>query len=103
MSGRYAPGPRAGRVPVVPRAASMALSLEAELEGALTDAIAGDPPGPMLAGRLERLAREILLRRGLGAARVVARSDARETTVHVVLPPDAARVREVVVRIGSAL
>ncbi len=101
--GRYAPGARVSPVAVTPRAVVAALSLEAELEGVLTDAVGGDPPGPGMARRLERLAREVLLRRGLGAARVIARSDARETTVHVVLPPGPSTVRELVVRVGSAL
>ncbi|MFN7146759.1 MAG: hypothetical protein ACK4YP_23500, partial [Myxococcota bacterium] len=78
-----------------------ALTLDAELEGALADALAGDSPGPALAKRLERVARAILLRHGLRAARVVARSDAHETVVHVVLPPGPARVRELVVKVDS--
>jgi hypothetical protein len=78
------------------------LSLEAELEGALVDAVGGDPAGPMLARRLERIARAILLRRGLGRARVIARSDGDGTVVHVVLPPGPTPVRELVVRVGSA-
>lgn len=77
------------------------LPLEAELEGALAEALAGDPPGPAMAKRLERIAREILLRHNLPAARVVALSDAHETVVHVLLPPGPARVRELVVKVDS--
>jgi hypothetical protein len=98
---RFAPGPRRGAVSTTARAAPAPLGLEALLEGALTDAVGGDPAGPALAKRLEREARAILLRHGLGAARVVVRSDARETVVHVVLPPGPARVRELVVRVES--
>lgn len=98
---RYAPGTRRGTVVATPRAAPEAVDLDAELEGALVDALGGDPPGPQLAKRLERVARAILLRRGLGAARVVARSDARETVVHVLLPAGPARVRELVVKVDS--
>lgn len=75
-------------------------SLEAELEGALIDAAAGDPPGPMLGKRLERVARAILLRRGLGAARVLVSSGPRGTSVTVQLPPDGPRVREIVLDVG---
>lgn len=98
---RFAPGARRGRVAVTPRRAAEPLPLEAELEGALTDALGGDPPGPGLAKRLERIAREILLRRGLAGARVVARSDPHETTVHVIVPEGPARVRELVVRVDD--
>ncbi len=62
-------------------------SLEAELEGALADAAAGEPPGVALGKRLERVAREILLRRGLGAARVEVHSARAETSVQIHLPP----------------
>lgn len=96
---RFAPGPRRGAVPIVPREPAEAPSLEDLLEGALTDALGGDPPGPQVARRLERIAREILLRHGLGAARVVARSDAHETVVHVLLPPAGPQVRELRLRI----
>jgi class 3 adenylate cyclase len=40
--------------------------LTAELEAALDDAVNGDPPGMALGKRLERVARAVLLRRGLG-------------------------------------
>ncbi|MFZ5479372.1 MAG: hypothetical protein ACOZNI_21590 [Myxococcota bacterium] len=81
----------------------MVVSLEAELEGALADAVGGDPPGPHLAKRLERIAREILLRRRLGAARVVAHSDARETWVQVLLPAAGPKVHAITVRVDSPL
>ena len=98
---RFSPGTRRGAVAVTPRAARAAITLEDELEGALTDAVAGDPPGPSLAKRLERVAREILLRRGFPQARVIVVSDAVETTVQVLLPPDPARVGAIVIRVES--
>lgn len=97
-----APGVARGAVPVKARATAPALTLEEELEGALVDATGGDPPGPALGKRLERVAREILLRRGLGAARVFVSSGPRGTEVRVVLPEAGARVREVCVRVEGA-
>lgn len=72
--------------------------LEAELEGALLDAMQGDPWGSALAGRLKLVARSILLRRGLGAARVeVGQGPDGAVQVQVLLPPQAARVRRLVI------
>lgn len=98
---RFAPGARRGAVAVTPRVARAAITLEDELEGALTDAVAGDPPGPSMAKRLERVAREILLRRGFPQARVIVVSDSVETTVQVLMPPDPARVGAIVIRVES--
>jgi hypothetical protein len=92
------PGPRIGAVNVHHRAVAEPVSLEAELQAALEDAGSFEHPGPDLARRLERVARAILLRRGLRTARAVARSDAHGTSVHVILPADGPRVREIVVR-----
>lgn len=97
-----APGVARGVVPVKERASTPALTLEEELEGALVDATGGDPPGPMLGKRLERVAREILLRRGLGAARVFVSSTPRGTEVRVVLPEAGPRVRELKVRVEGS-
>lgn len=97
---RFAPGPRRGLVRVDTRVAAAPLSLAEELEAALDDALQGDPPGPLLGKRLERVARAILLRRGLGDARVFVDCSPRGTEVHVVLPPDGPRVRELRVRVG---
>ena len=99
---RYAPGPRRGVVPVTPRPAPEPVALQDVLEGALTDALGGDPPGPSVARRLERIAREILLRHGLRNARVIATSDVHETVVHVLLPGEGPRVKELRVRVESA-
>lgn len=93
MSRFRAPGAQAGTVAVQRRSPIPALDLEAELEGALLDATNGDPPGPMLGRRLERVAREILLRRGLGSARVVVSSGPAGTEVQVLLPTGPATVR----------
>lgn len=74
--------------------------LEGELEGMLMDAVAGEPAGPALAKTLERLAREVLLRRGLGDAKVIAHSSDAGTFVRVLLPPGKARVAQVQVSVG---
>lgn len=73
------------------------MDLAAELEGALLDATLGDAYGPLLARRLERVARAVLLRRGLGAARVIASSGPQGTFVEVLLPPAPARVGRLVI------
>lgn len=70
-------------------------ALEAAIEAAVVDAVAGEPAGPGLARTLERLAREVLLRAGLGDARVRATSGPAGTSVDVLLPPPPARVRTV--------
>lgn len=82
-------------------AESASLSLEAELEGALIDATGGETYGPLLARRLERVARAVLLRRGLGRARVIAESSSKGTSVVVLLPPGPARVRQIVIRLSQ--
>lgn len=69
--------------------------LYAELEGALVDAVGGEPASPGLARRLERVARAVLLRHGLRGARVVARSTPSETAVQVLLPTPGRRVHEI--------
>ncbi len=74
--------------------------LEAQLEGALIDAMGGDPWGPALAGRLHTVARAILLRHGLGAARIDIQGDADGgVSVTVRLPPGRARVQQLTLRL----
>lgn len=74
--------------------------LAAELEGALLDAMQGDPWGPALAGRLRLVARAILLRRGLGAARVeVAATPDGAVHVQVLLPAAGPRVQRLALRL----
>lgn len=70
------------------------------LEGLLIDATGGDPPGMNLGKRLERVAREFLLRRGLSDARVEVSSGPRGTFVRVWLAPGGPAVREIKVEIG---
>lgn len=77
-------------------------ALEAEIEAALIDAVAGGAAGPALAKTLERLAREVLLRRGIPNARVQARSGPEGTFVRVVLPTGPRRVRKVGVKVDGA-
>lgn len=78
-----------------------ALSLEAELEGALADAVGGDPYGPPLARRLETIARAVLHRRAVRGARVIAESGPQGTVVTVLLPAPGARVRQLVLHVDA--
>jgi hypothetical protein len=73
--------------------------LEAELEGALLDAMQGDPWGSLLAGRLERTARAVLLRHGLGAAHLMVTRQGAAVLVQVTLPGAPRRARNLVVRL----
>lgn len=68
----------------------------------MLDATLGEPYGPLLARRLERVARAILLRRGLSTARVAAVSGPSGTHVEVLLPPNQARVQRIVIALGSS-
>ena len=76
------------------------VELEEELEGAFMDCTRGDPPGPLLGKRLERVAREILLRRGLGSAKVMVASSPAGTSVRILLAPDGPTVGEIKLTIG---
>jgi hypothetical protein len=75
-------------------------ALSEELEGALMDAMDSAAWGPALSGRLKTVARSILLRHGLGEARVVVGMGPRGVEVHVQLPPGRARVETLVVSLG---
>ncbi len=74
--------------------------LREELEAILEDAVVGEPHSAMLPGRIRAAARAVLLRRGLGAARVEARRRGAGYAVRVLLPPGRARVRELVLHLG---
>ena len=76
------------------------LPLEAALEGALIDALAGEPRSPMLARRLETVARALLYRRGIQGARVSARLAAGGVEVEVLLPPTTPRVQQIRLHLG---
>ncbi len=76
--------------------------LAAELEGALMDAMQGDAWGATLAGRLERTARTILLRHGLGRARVRVSHQAGTVRVVVQLPPGPQRAARLVLSLRGA-
>ncbi len=71
------------------------MELEAELRAAIEDAVVGENLSPQLAGRARAAARAVLLRRGLGAARVEARTGRGGVEITVTLPPGPARVREI--------
>ena len=69
---------------------------------ALLDAVLGEPRGPLLARRLERVARAILLRAGQPRAVVSVQDTPAGMEVVVLLPPAGPRVRQLVIRLGSA-
>jgi hypothetical protein len=75
-------------------------ALEAELEAALMDAMQGDPWSPLLAGRLQREARAVLLRHGLGQARVAVSFQRGVAQVDIALPPGPRRVRRLSLRLA---
>jgi len=75
--------------------------LTAEIEGALLDAMQGDPWGPLLAGRLERVARAVLLRHGL-SPRIGVAKVGETVQVHVALPAARGRVQTLVVRVSAS-
>lgn len=76
--------------------------LEAELEGALMDAMMGDPWGRGLQARLEREAKWVLQRHGVRGAQVRVYEIKRGAVgVDVVLPPGPNRVNAVVLRFGA--
>ena len=76
------------------------LPLEAALEGALLDAVCGEPRSPLLARRLETVARATLYRYGIQGARVSARLAAGGVEVDVILPPETPRVQQIRLRLG---
>ncbi len=76
-------------------------SLEAQLENALMDAMQGDPWSPLLAGRLQREARAVLMRHGLGKARVVVGYQGGTVHVDIALPAGPQRVRQLRLRLAS--
>jgi hypothetical protein len=76
-------------------------ALRDALESACLDEMRGDPPGPLLAGRLHRACTTVLRGLGVRGARVEARSDRGGTAVRVVLPPGVASVQQVVLTLGG--
>ena len=80
----------------------MDAGLREDLEIACLDEMRGDPPGPGLAGRLVRVVRELLMRRGLGSAQVSAQSDRRGTSVTILLPTPGKTVQRVVLTLGGS-
>lgn len=71
-----------------------------DLELACHDALRGDPPGPLVAARLQRACLEVLRARGFDGAQVDARSDRRGTVVTIRLPTPERRVEHIVLRLG---
>jgi len=78
----------------------MDADLADDLEIACLDALRGDPPGPHVAARLQRACLDVLRARGIGGARVEARSDGRGTAVTILLPIEGRRVERVVLRLA---
>ncbi len=76
-------------------------SLEAQLEVALMDAMQGDPWSPLLAGRLQREARAVLMRHGLGRARVAVSYRQGTVQVDIALPQGPRRVRRLQLTLAS--
>lgn len=74
--------------------------LQEALEVACMDALRGDPPGPLVASRLQRACADVLRRCGEPNARVDAVSDRRGTSVRILLPAPGDVVREVVLKLG---
>jgi hypothetical protein len=70
------------------------------LEVAAMDAVRGDPPGPTLATRLQRVCIDVLRHAGIQGAKVHAVSTRKGTAVRVLLPSDGARVRQLELTLG---
>jgi len=79
----------------------MSAELRAELEAALEDAVVGEPNSAALEGRVRTVTRAVLMRRGLGRSRIEVRRQGAGIAVRIVLPPGAARVREIVLTLGA--
>jgi hypothetical protein len=77
------------------------IDLEAQLEAALMDAMQGDPWSPLLAGRLQREARAVLMRHGLSRARVAVGYQSGVVQVDIALPPGPRRVRSLRLTLAS--
>ena len=73
--------------------------LKEALEIACLDAMGGDPPSRLLASRLERECKIVLIKYGLDRAQVRATSDRTGTKVHIRLPQPDNTVREVVLTV----
>ncbi len=74
--------------------------LHARLQSALEKAVMGQNLGPALIGQIARTARMELNRAGVRGGKVVVRAQGRGFEVQVLLPPDPARVREIVLQLG---
>ena len=74
--------------------------LQDDLDTELTFALMGDPWGPSLAGRLQTMARMVLLRHGLPKAQVRVSREGAGVRVHIALPPGPQRVRQLVLSFG---
>lgn len=74
--------------------------LEDALEIAAVEAMEGGLADAGTVGRVKTAVRAVLLRRGLDAARVDVGLQGTGLHVRVLLPPDGARVRQIVLTLG---
>lgn len=74
--------------------------LEDALEIAAVEAMEGGLANAGTLGRVRTAVRAVLLRRGLDAARVDVGLEGTGLHVRVALPPDGARVRQIVLTLG---
>ena len=74
--------------------------LKKTLLEALENEAVGERLGPALVGRMQTLARGILLQKGLGAAEVKMTADEDGVSVHVRLPPKGPRVGIIRLQVG---
>lgn len=94
-SGRVVLATNPHRAPPAAPAAGALAALAAQLEGVLVEAIAGRSAHEALEGTLQREARAVLLRHGLGEAQVGVEQAGGEFRVHVRLPGAGPRVLQV--------
>lgn len=78
----------------------LSAEIREELEVACLDAMGGDPPGPLLASRLERACKGVLTRNGLGSAQVKCTSNYQGTSVQLLLPKPDQTVQSIVLTLG---
>ena len=76
----------------------MNVDLHEELEIECMDAINGDPPGPAVAKRLERVVTAVLRSHHITFSKIIAQSDRNGTTVQILLPKPDKTVQQIVLK-----
>lgn len=103
MGGGRAPGTGRGKVKVHPRAPEPpAATLAEALQDAVESVVVGELLRPALIGAAQTAARQVLYRHGIRDGVVEARLERTGVAVTVVLPPSPARVKRVVLTVGTA-